>query len=196
MKSRSFPTWLSIYFLIWAILKVNSDVTSPLIWRMVGVLNLRSMMNSWRLNCGRASKIDSLKNNRHYIYMLSSYAFTYLSPPHFIWFSMNLFFGIIMLRTFAKIINNGDIKMAIGKLRNCRRRKSRNFFIRWIHPHFASALFSFPRLPSRTSPIPKRKSNQEKMPPEVVEARHQIINPMTIKISPQIEQRTAAVLGP
>ena len=83
-------------------------------------------MNSWRLNCGRASKTDSLKNKRISLARLN---YDYLSPAHFIWFSINLLVGMRMLRNIAKGINNGEIKMAIGKLSNCGRRKPRNLAI-------------------------------------------------------------------
>ena len=215
--------WFSIYFLIWAILKVKSDVASPMIWRLVGILNLMSMMNSWRLNCGRASKTDSLKKCllflaqgvtmsicpsrpsvcsaqvclKHWIFIFLSQvclrrtAYTvlilslnllnrttepkiirhvksnkycsYLNPAHFIWFSMNLFVGIRILRIIVIGINSGEIKMKRGKLSNWRSRKFRNCLIRWVHLEFS--LFSLPRLPSRTSPIPSRKRNHEKNPP-------------------------------
>ena len=66
------------------------------------------------------------------------------------------------------------------------------------HPHFCFSflLFSFPMLPRRTSPSPRRKRNHERIPPEIVVAKNQMRTPMAMNISPQMEQRVAAVLGP
>lgn len=57
------------------------------------------------------------------------------------------------------------------------------------------ALF-FPKLPKRIIPSPKRNRNQDTTAAVVVEAKSQIRIAQIIKMSPQIEQRKAAVLGP
>ena len=117
----------------------------------------------------------------------------YLNVAHFFWFSINLFFGLRMWKNFVKRTRRGEEKSKKGKE------------IIWgilcvilsIHVLFLffSAL-SFPKLPNRIIPSPRRNRNKDITDAVAVEARSQMSNAQIINMSPQIEQRKAAVLGP